>query len=252
MNDVKVKILGSVSPYCKDNKNCPGYLIECNNHRILLDCGSGTTRLLDMNKDLNNLIIIISHLHKDHYSDLGSIGYASYVQKRLGNLTNEIKVYIPSDINKPDYDYLMNFGKTNCLNFITYDASKTITHDKMTINFAENPHPVLTYSSSIEIDNKKIVYSADTGYENNTLEQFASNADLFICESTYLRNQPKNGDNHLYAYEAGMIAKNANVKKLLLTHFYPEIDKNEYLNEAKGIFENTDVAEEGKILTLRG
>lgn len=119
MNDIKIKALGSVSPYCKDSKNCPGYLIEHNDHKILLDCGSGITRLLDMNKDLNNLIIVISHLHKDHYSDLGSIGYTSYIQRRLGNLTNEIKVYIPLDTSKPDYDYLMNFGKTNYLNFIT-------------------------------------------------------------------------------------------------------------------------------------
>ena len=39
-------------------------------------------------------------------------------------------------------------------------------------------------------------------------------------------------DNHLYAYEAGMIAEKANVKELLLTHFYPEIDKQKYVDEA--------------------
>ena len=42
-----------------------------------------------------------------------------------------------------------------------------------------------------------------------------------------------------------------NVKKLLLTHFWPEIDKDEYVNEAKEIFENTEAAVEGKKLILK-
>ena len=46
--------------------------------------------------------------------------------------------------------------------------------------------------------------------------------------------------------------KDENVKKLILTHFFPEIEKEEYVNEAKEIFENTTAAEEGKILKLGG
>jgi ribonuclease BN (tRNA processing enzyme) len=49
-NEIVVTPLGTVSPYCKDDKNCPGFLIEINDKRILLDCGSGITRLLNMQK----------------------------------------------------------------------------------------------------------------------------------------------------------------------------------------------------------
>ena len=56
---------------------------------------------------------------------------------------------------------------------------------------------------------------------------------------------------HFTAYNAGMLANNSNSKQLLLTHFWPEEDKLEYLKEAKEVFEETEVAEEGKILTLR-
>ena len=41
---------------------------------------------------------------------------------------------------------------------------------------------------------------------------------------------PTNLDNHIFAYEAGLIAKAAKVHKLMLTHFYPEIDKQKYAN----------------------
>lgn len=95
-----------------------------------------------------------------------------------------------------------------------------------------------------------IVYSGDTGYSEK-LKKFAQNCDIFICESTFLKGQIRLENTHLYAHEAAMIAKEANVKQLILTHFWPELDKNLYLKEAKEIFENTEVAEEGKKLILR-
>ena len=76
-------------------------------------------------------------------------------------------------------------------------------------------------------------------------------ADLLICESTYLKGQTKTSDNHLYAFEAGKIARDANAKKLLLTHFWPEIDRDLYVNEAKEFFGNTEASIEGKKLILR-
>lgn len=42
-----------------------------------------------------------------------------------------------------------------------------------------------------------------------------------------------------------------NVDKLLLTHFYPYIDKELYVKEAKEEFENVEAAIEGKKLILR-
>lgn len=110
--------LGTVSPYCKDHKNCPGFLVTNNNKKILLDCGNGISRLLKMPYDLENLIIVISHLHKDHYSDLSSIAYASFAYKNLGLLKDKIKIYIPNDHSTTDFHYLMNFGKENYFQFI--------------------------------------------------------------------------------------------------------------------------------------
>ena len=54
---MKLKVLGSVSPYIKGNDNCPGYLIENENAKVLLDCGSGITREMKLPDDLENLTI---------------------------------------------------------------------------------------------------------------------------------------------------------------------------------------------------
>jgi len=267
-----IKTCGTVSPYCHKNKNCPGYLIQEESSKVLLDCGNGVMRELNLTEDLENLTVIISHLHKDHYGDLLSLAYASYVHKSLGLLKRKIKVYLPkpnlegefiyNNINGEkitkqlestlfDYLYLTNFQKEQYLDISTYDENTILKLGSLTINFAKNPHQVTTYSIKVSSNNQKLVYTSDTGYNGNIVTNFAKEADLLICEATYLEGQKRTIDNHLYAKEAGLIAKEANVKKLLLTHFWPEIPKEQYLFEAKLNFSETMVAEEGKILLLK-
>ena len=83
------------------------------------------------------------------------------------------------------------------------------------------------------------------------MDLFAANADLLICESTFLNNQKDGNNFHLSAFEAGMIAMAADVKQMMLTHFFPEIDKQKYVSEAKKMFENTIAAEECKRYVLK-
>ena len=270
---MEIKPLGTVSTFCHEDKCCPGFLIKYKEQNILLDCGNGITKHMEMPNDLNNLIIIISHLHPDHYGELLSIAQTSLVFNRLGYLNKKIKVYIPSgDIvdakedyldedgwsryrivekNIIDYDYLLNLEKNGFVEFIPYQERDKINVNDLNISFKQNPHSITTYSTKIQTKDNTIVYSSDTGFKNNILEKFSKNANLLICESTFLRGQIRLEDHHLFAHEAGKIAANANVEKLLLTHFWPTIDKEEYVKEAKEYFENTHPAIEGKKLILR-
>lgn len=264
--------LGTVSTFCYEEKNCPGFLIKYQNNRILLDCGIGISRYLNFNEELNNLTIIISHLHPDHYGELLSISQTSYVLNKLGYLTERVKVYIPEgdkikvsesyidddgwsasntvEKNIIDFDYLLSLQKMSFLEFIPYEEKDKLLFDDLEVSFKRNPHQIITYSTKLETPDIRLVYSSDTGYCKNILENFAKDANLLICESTLLRGQLKESDNHLYAHEAGKIAKSANVDELLLTHFWPTIDKQNYVNEAKEEFINTSAAIEGKKLVL--
>jgi len=245
---MKLKVLGSVSPYCKGKLNCPGYLIETNEKKILLDCGNGITSLMNFPEDLHNLTIIISHLHKDHYGDLLTLGYASFVYKKLGLLNEKIKVYIPNE-NSIDKEYLGNFDE-HFFEFIHYNEKTIIKEQDTKITFKKNPHPVLTFSIKVENNDKSLVYSSDTGYQNNCLEEFSKNADLLICETTFLKEQKSKEDSHLNTIEAANIAKKAKVKKLMITHTWPEINKKLYRKEVRKIFKKTQVAKEGKVLKI--
>ena len=275
MKNMVITPLGTVSPYAKGDKNCPGYLIEYGDYKYLFDCGNGITRLMNFPNDLRNLTIFLSHLHPDHCSDVSSIAQALYVYKRLGYIDENVEIYIPNkdsrkeeihiDGNKNDhndwgytktivkqtldYEYLKNFEGNYPVTFIGYDNIE-YKKDDLTIKSLQVPHQISAYAFRIDSNAGSVVYSGDTG-NSDELKEFAKDCDLFICESTFLRGQFRSSNTHLYAYEAATIAKEANVRKLLLTHFWPELDKTLYLNEAKEIFENTEVAEEGKKLILK-
>ena len=274
MKELVIVPLGTVSPYCKGNKNCPGFMIYYNGHRYLFDCGNGITRLMNFPDELENLNIFITHLHPDHYGDFSSIAQALLVYKRFGYINKNIDVYVPNHdtrtenihidtsddpddwgytrtLVKPtlDYEYIKEFEKIAPINVIGYDCIH-YKKDDLTIKSLYVPHQISAYAFRIDTSVGSIVYSGDTG-SNNNLRKFAEGCDLFICESTFLKGQCRVADTHLFAHEAAMIARDANVKELLLTHFWPEIDPQEYVNEAKEFFPNTSAAYEGKKLVLR-
>jgi len=105
MKKIEITPLGTVSPFPTKKNNCPGFLIKYKNYNILLDCGNGITKYLKFPYILNNLYVIITHFHKDHYADLGVLEYSSYVFNNLKILNNKINIYLPDIYNIPTYTY---------------------------------------------------------------------------------------------------------------------------------------------------
>lgn len=245
---MRIKVLGSVSPYPIQKCNGVGYLLSDGLDNLLLDCGTGVVREMNFPQDLENLTVVISHLHKDHYADLSAIAYASYVYHNLGLLDEKITVYLPKDEAIEDYHYLMNYGSENFINFVPYEEDAELQIGDFTATFCQTLHPVKTYAMSVINGGRKVSYSADMGFEERMAE-FFNNSDCLICESSYLKDQ-KSGNVHLSAEEAGKLARMSNTKKLILTHFWPELDKNKYIDEAKMVFDNTEAAVEGSVYEL--
>jgi len=75
-----------------------------------------------------------------------------------------------------------------------------------------------------------MVYSGDTDFSEN-LVTLSKDADLLICESALPDELKVKG--HLTPSLAGEIAERANVRKLVLTHFYPECDQVDIEKECR-------------------
>ena len=252
---MNIKVLGSVSPYCKNELNCSGYLVTLHDNKILLDCGNGITRNMNFPHDLNKLCVIISHLHKDHYADIFALYYASIVNIEHNILNEKIKVYIPKyekdDNGYIDYILIHNL-KSEYIEVIDYDENTVIKIDNIVIDFHMAKHSdIKSFYTRVKCNDKVLVYSGDTSNDTmNELISFSHRSDLLICEASLLTKDSNPKANHLYTYETGSIAKEANVDKLLITHFYPEYSKEDYLRETKAIFNKTFVAIENEIIDI--
>lgn len=93
---------------------------------------------------------------------------------------------------------------------------------------------------------RKIVYTGDAGPSEN-LVRLAENADLLIHEATFEDAMKERAmeDGHSTPSMAAETAKKAGVKRLILTHIsarYKNADK--LLQQAKQIFDNTELAED--------
>lgn len=75
--------------------------------------------------------------------------------------------------------------------------------------------------------------------------ELAKNAEIFLCESTYLNTHKELAYNHyhLTALQAATIAKEANVKKLILTHYSARYTNSaDFEYEAREVFPNSFAA----------
>ena len=248
---MQIKILGTQSPYNTEGHNCPGFFIQDGNNRILLDCGSGSHSLLKYPIDLQNLSVIISHLHRDHYNDIYNLQYASFVFHNQKRIEKPIDIYMPRTPSTIVEDIK---SETNAFaRYDEIDEFKQIKIGDINISFCRTDHPAETYAIKLRIGDRTIVYTSDTSYSaKDRITEFAKNSDFLICESSLLKEHGfPEVNSHLTAEQAAKIAKSANVKALALTHFWPEEDTQKYVNEAKSIFENVVALREGQIIDIQ-
>lgn len=95
---------------------------------------------------------------------------------------------------------------------------------------------------------RKYAYCSDTMYNEAILPQL-QNADLVYHESTFMEDMRARAEQtmHSTAKDAANIAKKAHAKRLLLGHFSARYkDLNPLLEEARGVFPQAYLAQEGE------
>ena len=235
----EVTILGSGTCVPSLERSASSILISIGKIKILFDSGPGTMRrLLEAGTEIHNIsYICYTHFHPDHTGELATFLFANKypdTEKRKSPLTliagkgfnpffNKLKnLYGDWVTLHPDMLNIMEMGIT-ARDMIQFDYFKIIS-----MPMAHNPESI---GYRIETaDGLTIVLSGDTDVCGELVE-LADNADLFICESALPDELKVKG--HLTPSLAGDIATRAGVKKLVLTHFYPECDNTDIENECR-------------------
>jgi len=230
-------VIGKYGPFPKMGCATSSYLISLDDKNIVIDMGSGTFSQLIGHIETDEIdSVIFTHLHGDHMADALVFQYALQV---LG--LAPVNVYLP---NEPGDAYNI-LNNSMYLNTIDIDASKSIKLFDAEISFLKTIHPVACYAVKIKYDDKTFVFSGDTIFDENLIN-FARDCDVFLCDSAVTEENHSDTLPHPSAKQAAMMAKQANAKRLLLTHISPLEDETDIFVEAKSICDLCVVVEEGK------
>ncbi|KAA9031730.1 MBL fold metallo-hydrolase [Niallia endozanthoxylica] len=223
---MKITVIGPWGGYPKANEASAGYLLEHEGFRLLIDCGSGVLSKLQTIVEPEKLdAVVISHYHSDHIADIGVLQHARLIQGFLGKEMNCLPIYA-HPFNQQEFSKLTY---KNITKGVSYQENDPLEIGPFTLGFIRTKHPVECFAIRFEAEGKAIVYTADTAFINEMIP-FSSNADLLLCECNFYANQDGAGAGHMTSRYAGKLAKEANVKQLVLTHL-PHYGRLEQLQE---------------------
>lgn len=239
---MKITILGTGTFYVTDKRSGPSYLLEADGKKILVDCGPGTLRRLSQIglSPLDIDYVFLTHFHPDHSGDLFAFQMNFRLNPLFGSKSLEKypTIYGPPGIEdftkKLSYVYqLPAFDDFNEIKYTAYKKSEQVSG--LTIKAFKVDHVAAGFSADayalrFEHEGKVFAFSGDST-KCEGLEKAAKNADLFICDTSYTVGNGSPA--HLDTHEIGEISEENNVKKLVLTHIYPNLEKADLVGEVK-------------------
>ena len=239
---MKLFCIGKYGPYPKAGESCSCYVMTHNGKNIVIDLGCGAlSKLLSVLPSRDIDALVLSHLHADHMGDALTLRYALEVDKKLGRRTEPLPVYLPAEPHAESS--LLSSHAMMDAHFMT-DGMR-IQLFGMDVAFAEMPHPVPSFAMSFATGGRKLVYSGDTR-DNGRIIEFAAGADLFVMEAALLEKDKAPAAPHVSAKDAGRIAKDAGVRRLLVTHLLPEYNPEDVMAEVRESYPSAEMIEEGQ------
>jgi ribonuclease BN (tRNA processing enzyme) len=235
---MRLTVLGSSGSAPARDNPASGYLIEHAGTLVLLDAGPGTFAELADRIDPADLdAVVISHIHVDHGSDVMAL--FAYMAHGAGRGRGPLLIYVPEGAA----EYYAAVARATAddpfwraLEFRTVGEGGTAQVGPLHLVFGAASHSVPTICTRIEVAGGSLVYSGDTG-PGGGLPGLAQGAGVLMCEATYQEaSKDVTYPFHLTAREAGIVASDAGVAMLILTHLPPSLDPGESLAEAAGVF----------------
>lgn len=222
---MKLTALGVWGGYPTRDAGTTSYLLQSEEgFNLLLDAGSRAVTELEHELSPNDLdAIILSHYHEDHIADLGALRQ----YRQLQTVKPEILPIYGHQENEYEFSKL---SLENVSEGIAYDVENGTSVGPFDIQFLKTVHPVICYAMRIveRATGQVLVYTGDTGYFAGLVD-FSKDADILLADVYFFKDKAKM-PNHLSSVEAGEIAAQANVQKLILTHL-PQVGDLQVLRE---------------------
>ncbi len=224
---MKVILLGTGTSTPDPKRVQAGILIELEEDRILFDIGTGTYyRMNQLGFDLGTISsIFITHFHIDHCSDFAMLCQSLWLQGH----NKPLNVYGPPFIEtwwKGIFDtaYPYANGRLPLRSIILQKHEETNCGCAKVINVPTKHSTIDTRALRLEVDDKVVVYSADTA-PCKEIVNLAKGVDVLIHECNWLDGDHPEGV-HTSPSELAELVEQAQPRKVVLTHLTPEVVDN--------------------------
>lgn len=215
---MKLTVLGCAGSFPGPDSPCSAYLVEADGFRLMLDFGTGSLSTLQRYASLTDVdTILLTHLHADHVLD--ACGYVVVRRYAPDGPYPPIAVYAPTGARERLSAAYGSHGEGPLDDVYVFHDLRSGTFDlgPFAVTVDRVNHPVETYGVRLEHAGRVLAYSADTA-PCEALNRLAKDADLFLCEASYVDGENNPPDLHLTGRDAGEAATRAGVSRLVLTH----------------------------------
>lgn len=228
---MRLVTLGTGTVAFTPDRVCAGHLVHAGEVLLLMDCGSGITHRLAQHvprwRDITH--VAITHFHTDHIGDLATLMFGwkySSIPGRSAPLTLIGPAGITAlfgQLADAFGPWMRDAGFPLTIVEIAPGASLDLG-DGVTLSATKVPHTPESVGYSVTRGGRRVVYTGDTGYDPMFAE-WARGADVLLCECSLPDDMgiPE----HLTPSQCGAVAAAALPKQLVLTHFYPPVERTD-------------------------
>ncbi len=252
-----VTVVGSSCSIPRPGRACSSYLFEAGGRAIVADLGSGAFSSLSRFRSVESIdAVLISHMHADHFIDVIPMRYAL----KYGDNQPRRKplLYLPPGGEAMLRRLTDAFARESNGDFMaevfdvrTYDPARTLQIGEAAIRFAPTSHYIPTFAIRCDVAGASVTYSADTAPDDRVVD-LARNSNVFMCECTLTPEaESERPRAHLSAREAGDLARKADVRRLLLTHYPATATAANLESQARAHYPGSiQIADDGLHLTV--
>lgn len=263
---MKVTVLGSGTPMPLVDRAGPGFLIHLPERLIQVDAGIGCVRRqLEAGVAPHDVTqLYITHLHTDHIVEFASLVMAGLTWDYAGNClerryldvfgppgTKRLATTLFEDLYAEDINYRLDeggFSGTSITRMNVKEVGPGVIFDDrdLTVTATEALHTFHDLAYRFDHSGRSVVFTGDTA-RSERVRGLAEGANVLFHDSSLgptvrkLVSNPERFETsrrreHSTPEDAGQVAQDAGVEKLVLVHVYPFDDPTELVKAASSRF----------------
>jgi len=249
MPNMNLTVLGCSGSVPGPESPASGYLLtDPGAPPLVLDLGGGSFGALQAHVDPTTPTVLLSHLHADHCLDV--TGLVVWRRHHPSPPAGRSTVYAPAGAaHRLGAAAAERGGEvddvSDVLDVREWDTDKALRIGSWRVRVAVVEHPCEAYGMRItDQAGTTLVYTGDTGACEAVLE-LARGVDVLLAEASWTHSMGRPVGVHLSGTQAGALARDAHVGRLLLTHIPPWTSVDAVVAEAAAEFD-------GEVHAVRG